>query len=814
MKLNFKKISAIAASTLLTGMTLGIAAAATYPAPFVNGSGVANVAIVYGTGTGVSATDQVQAGMIQTALAKEVKTGSVTVAGDAYKFEKTSTKFHLGDNITGVISSSLDDDELPKLLAPGVYLDDSNNEIDYTQKITVGDANQLTMFEDNDYAADTPTVGVRIPSGQNVLTYTLTFEDTLLVTDMPTTDLPLMGKKYYVLSNDTTSITLLDSAATATVKAGESVTLDVDGTSYVVTAEIFDTTNSKVKLKVNGETTNLLASTETQKLSDGAYVGVKEVVVQNFAGGTNQVEFSIGSGKLKITPGSDVQINDQAVNGLVGTLTNMSTNTLSSISLAWAADNDLFVAEDSSVTMPGFEAVTLSFGGLNYPAEETISVEKGGTTYGTLKNFPLKDGPADINFLYGDSTSFTGLGKDADNLLKTAKTSGNMTLTYDQDTDDYFVISWSDGSDAESYLARFTNFVLDGSTNKTDLQYYADGAWVTKKSGAKDSDTISLGNAEIKVHNVSRAAKTADVQNNSANTNFNTLYSKEGLTVYLPWENSTFVDHGNNTAFSSAANACSTLTLGVGELYTGILQYNASITSTAFTNTSVCATTFVLKTVEEDKNGNKGSSATPGDTINVTLGWDSSTTAEVEVTGVATSNTDATSTEIGDTDVWRDFTYSALATEILWNKPSSGQKSLKVMYHGDEVAASVYVTEAGATSVSGALGDVLVKDSEVSSVASKNLVIVGGSCINSAAATALGGAYCGEAFTAATGVGAGEFLIKGFDGKFASGKLALVVAGYDADDTVNAATYLTKKAVDTSKEYKGTSATSAELVVA
>ncbi len=50
--------------------------------------------------------------------------------------------------------------------------------------------------------------------------------------------------------------------------------------------------------------------------------------------------------------------------------------------------------------------------------------------------------------------------------------------------------------------------------------------------------------------------------------------------------------------------------------------------------------------------------------------------------------------------------------------------------------------------------------------------------------------------------------------KFSTGKLALVVAGYGAADTTNAGTYLTMKDVDTSKEYKGTSATEATLVVA
>jgi len=57
-------------------------------------------------------------------------------------------------------------------------------------------------------------------------------------------------------------------------------------------------------------------------------------------------------------------------------------------------------------------------------------------------------------------------------------------------------------------------------------------------------------------------------------------------------------------------------------------------------------------------------------------------------------------------------------------------------------------------------------------------------------------------------------LIKGAEGTYASGKIALVVAGYNAEDTVAATSYLTTQTVDTSKAYLGTSATSAELVVA
>ncbi len=140
-------------------------------------------------------------------------------------------------------------------------------------------------------------------------------------------------------------------------------------------------------------------------------------------------------------------------------------------------------------------------------------------------------------------------------------------------------------------------------------------------------------------------------------------------------------------------------------------------------------------------------------------------------------------------------------------------------YGSAQMYADVYLAEVDASITAGSsaggasqIGNILVKDSEVSSVATKNLIVVGGSCINSAAASLVGGAHCGAAWTTATNVGTGEFLIKGYSSSTITSKVALLVAGFSAADTVNAATYLRNQALDTSKEYKGTSSTSATLV--
>src|SRR3989339_617816 len=596
MKINFRKISAVLASGIMTVSGAAFAAAANYPAPFI-ASGSADVAIVYGTGAGVS---------------------------------------------------SLDEDELPTLLADGKYIDNDNDEFDYTQKITVGSNVQLTMYEDDD---DQPVVGFKIPSGETVLTYLLTMADQPLIADLETSDMTLMGKDYYILDQTTSGsnqvFTFLDSAVSTVLS--------------------------------EGEVTNTLGASETYKLKDGSYIGIKDVLYSSKEGSVSKVEFSLGSGKSKITSGSEVQMNDNAVSGLTGTIANTTTQ-LTSISLVWVADDDLFITEDSEIIMPGFGAVKLSYGGLNYPAEETIEVKQGSETYATLNDFPLKDTEEDIHFLYSTTAgAFVGIGKDSNELLATAASGSN--ITFDADDTKYFIASWSDSSDAESYVMQFTNFITEGTDEKADLQYLKDGAWVDKKTGVKNADTVSIGNVDLYIHNVSNVQNDVIVGNNSVNTNFNTLYSKEGMKVFLPYL------AANTSVAPGAFNATA---LGAG----GQVGHNA--------------TSFYLTMVEEDKSENKAS----GDTINLTIGWDSSTTAEVEVSAYSTTNTDGASKEIESTDVFRDFTYSELATELLWNKPTSGQKSIKVMYHGDEVAADVYITSPTVSVSTGtgasSLGEVLV----------------------------------------------------------------------------------------------------------
>ncbi|MDD4563824.1 MAG: hypothetical protein PHF09_03035, partial [Candidatus Nanoarchaeia archaeon] len=96
-------------------------------------------------------------------------------------------------------------------------------------------------------------------------------------------------------------------------------------------------------------------------------------------------------------------------------------------------------------------------------------------------------------------------------------------------------------------------------------------------------------------------------------------------------------------------------------------------------------------------------------------------------------------------------------------------------------------------------------------------IVVGGSAVNSVAASLLGltgDARFGEGFTAKTSIVSGEALIEAFDH---DGKVALLVAGYDAADTTKAASYLTSGAAvstDLGTKLRVTSQTEAVAITA
>lgn len=829
MKFNFKKIVALGVSVLMTVSGIGFAAAANYPAPFVSG-GVANVAIVYGTGTGVSALDLVEASNIQSNLQTFMTgtTGGTTSnleGGKGVIIKKSSDNLNLGDKMSD-LKSTLDYEDLPTLLAKGTYIASDNDEFKYEQKITLGNG-VLTHFQDSDYEdlinveTKTPVVGFKINSSEFVLNYTIDFttdaESDIVSSDLDDiegSDIPILGKKYYVSNLDMASgtsgylgeLTLLDSAEVGNVAEGESTTV----AGHEVSINWID--NDEVIYTVDGvrvPSTGKLKKGDSAKISDGSYLGVRDISKLEVSGEVGTTSFSIGTGKIVMTSGSEIKLNDESVHGIRGYVYNGTGGTstvqkVDKIVIEWKADDETFLTPEHEVNVPGFGGLKFTMNKFVRPTEEKITVAKDTDT--SIKvTMPLKDGEVGFNLLYANATGdFIGIGKDATNLLAT---SGNNSLKYYEKHSgaDYhreFFATYNTTTQAESYLLRAK--VSEDTTNarnETTIEKKTPSGWVTVCEEKKAGDDCTIGNVVLTIVDVNYKSGGNESVTFSAGSkvSFHTAFTAGGLMIYLP-----YYVNGSGSPAAGAINVTQTTQWGLNDVWG-----NESIAGQGYN-------TYYVNFDGEDKDD----TIAAGNAFNLTLDDTSNNRLEVsQINGAGSGG--AHGLEVGtSSQIYEAYIAGDVAPRTVhYTKPDEDWAEVYYASGNSESYAEVYVAEQSATvssttTASGttSLGEVLVKDSEVSSVSTKNLIVVGGSCINSAAANLVGGAKCGADFTTATGIGSGQYLIKSYTGKYSTGKIALLVAGYDVADTVNAAKYLRTQTVDTSKSYKGTTATTAEVV--
>jgi hypothetical protein len=151
-----------------------------------------------------------------------------------------------------------------------------------------------------------------------------------------------------------------------------------------------------------------------------------------------------------------------------------------------------------------------------------------------------------------------------------------------------------------------------------------------------------------------------------------------------------------------------------------------------------------------------------------------------------------------DTDTFDDTDFTGYLTNfgtfVVKDTSDTDQTLSWLTYsaNGQQMYAELFVSEVGASITPGSSGSggviQVYKDSERDMFSGKNIVVVGGSCINTVAAQILDSTtpLCGADFTAKTNVGAGQYLIKSVASPYNANKVALLVAGFEATDTVNA----------------------------
>lgn len=676
------------------------------------------------------------------------------------KIETSSRKLTLSssrDGLKEIRSTGMDKNDLPTILADGEFTNKEGSRYEYDQSIKFSDGPRLQHYADSDYKSKEPNLMVYLDKNNLFLNYTLDFTKSAVssitsgvLDDFEEKTIEIMGNKYDITkattSGSTIQLSLMGGAVTSIMGQGDTKIISLNDKDYNVKVTYIGLTNSisRAKFTIDGEITESLAEGETFKLSDGTTVGVRDIMEEESGElMADQVEFYMGVNKIELDDtdyttkssgkknGDSVGLNDEDVDGLyfdvVASLDSAASKlSIDEIIITWIPDDEVFITKENSETLPGLESFVINFEDYIMPANEETQVSANSDNIEL--DTEIESGDISFNILGSDGTKFTRIGGSSSTENLVTASGAGATITFDTDTDEYFVATYMDGGDGESYLLEISDI---DDINGVDIKDAASGTkYEDKKAGS-----FSVGSVTLTLSAINETDNNVSITG-CGTCYFDRLVTNEGLLVNLP------VDGSN---INIAANP----------------------------------TTFALTFTEEDRNENIGS----GTAFDVNAGFSggSCTISSISKTTLSNSNY----YEIGDSDNYVGYAASDLGTKIKFD-----ENEAVIDYHGGESYANVFVSETNAesdievepqTEVPGQIeetaieGSIFKLASEAANYPNYNMIIIGGPCANPAAEKFMDCAnwpYSG-----------GQAIIKMYD---SDGKNALLVAGTTKEDTKRA----------------------------
>ncbi len=853
MRLNFKKIASVLASTVMLTSTIGFAAAANYPAPFSTTGG----AVVYGAAA--SNVDVVAAYKVEKSI-KATATTTATTSGETSGLFTGSSKINANDTIAQV-KSTLTSTELPTVLKKGSF--SGNVDATFTQTIDLGANTNVNspklVFAKQPTSSDDPAFGFSLHTSTSNAIYnaTVTFNKAINLTDANSKnqEIVLFGQKYTVGSGTTATDLILFKSATKMnfdstgTTSGEAT---INGKTYTI--ELITASTTTATISVTSED----GTSEQKEITEGFSKKVNGITVAiNTADSNNQkytASVVAGADKITLTSGSAVTVGDEGTQ-IDGTLVTMTSNCTSLTKLvvqvaAKDSDNDALMPGKSFID-PVFKTFKLDFNaGLNIADSnasnrEDIVIRNAGDDKMQIKLTNNRNNEASFQFI----KNWTGAGMQ----LQSGDDGKNITVVEGGAiVKNEFVMV---GNEDQGYLLKLstlTNTSSNYADDKVKLQDAFDSTQVFEATiTAEGSGTITIGGKVYSLNYYANDASTSDNWNitlgypDSTGTNkvvYPTMQTSKGgkiaffepLTINMDTTRGLSIPNGNgyttvtwdltgngtfpNDFTVSAPSAGRVAFNNTGyNITVGQFTYNLNATL-ATANTSQLsiyapdALTITLRDpaliLIEEKDDN---AAYHGVVVTFEAGADSTDgigTNDFVRTWSADSQWDAinlasNSNKAKDADLF--------GTIALTDSTDSDQKWISISYPDEQIYANLYgaaegavISGGGTTGGTGVL--VAVEDSEITSVQDKNLIVVGGSCVNKAAAKILGSEnpLCGPDFTDKTQVAASQYIIKTIKSPYNADKIAVLVAGYEAVDTKTAVDTLLEGAktdVDTSQVY-------------
>ena len=773
------------------------AAANAFPAPFVQ-SGTANVAVVWG-GVDTALTQDLSAAQnIANALkaATSSSGGSasdvLSIGDESWQAKTSSDDLELSETLAQ-IETYLDSSNLEGLLADG-EISNEKGDAGYSQYLYLDETDgKVTFTEDDD---DNVGLFYKVLSGDVIARYLLDFNTNLesdidsddTLSDIKDERITILGKEYTITGATNSSggvkLTLL-SGAVHGVATPDAQTFG----AYEVSASI--TSSTQVKFTVNGQQTDKLGIGDLEKLADGNYLSVADIDYESFAEGARSAEFYIGADKLEMNNGTSLKVNAETIDNAAVRISSTESGgdiSIQDISVNMTAEDDLYVpvggklSESADLDEPqvlltqGWDIV---FNGLDTATYEEIKLKTASSDKRYALEFQNADGDEiSLPVVFANATGLFGGEEKGKELILNASTS----IAKNQ----YFILNTrapaTASNDAKSFVVQYKGADAVGDTDpkvKFDVLGIDSSKEVTLDSAG--TFDLKVGGSTFSFRNIS--ADTSDdfkIQLNAVDVGYLSADGEAGWAQLRTKNNALIIINDTN------------VTAGIG-------------------NGLAASASWKISVFADDTDRDDDTVPLPEKVFSLIV---SNTSAgEVDSSSIATNITVKENPDNDDEDL-AIINYGA-DISIVDTSDSPAQITAKI----PESIVNPLVYVVASSSVGGSTGNLVpITDSEAATMTSKNIVVVGGSCVNTIAAQLLGSStpLCGAAFTAASGasVGAGEYLIATY--AWGTNTVATLVAGYNAVDTTAAATALTTQStidLSSGKKYKGSTASASSIAL-
>jgi len=842
-KKTIKKILALGAGVTMVGATVMGAMAydlASYPAPFVK-DGAFDGAIVLGSGAAMA--DMLGAVDISTSLqASSVvkktveipgQTGKVTLQGDNFKLATGSDALELREPIGDVVDT-IGEGDLSGLKSGS--LSTSEGDTDYQQYIRLKDASNLQTMavnyreNDDNMMADYLVVDINKAFLEWEIQFASGFEtsvdSTTRLTDLEDETLNIMGQDFSIVKADLINtqagieMTLMGGSSPATLREGETKTFTLDGVEYEVTLVFVSDPSSsssdvEAKFMVNGEVTKALQRGDTATLSGGIQIGVRDILVNSRDGvasfylGADKIVFSDANYALSdFTAAGNVEINtDSITEGDVEIAAQITSGTVAAPTKFEITSMKYRVTMDAEGVGTAYlpagkgvkslmrhpralisDSLDLSYQGLEEVESYDVKIDARGDDRYTMEFTNIQGETYDFPLLSNEN----GVWKFGDNnyeLVFIEASNFGTNTTFNIGRNDYFIVSNDRGTEEDKSVTNVLRYTSYDSSSRT--VEFNDLATNTVQKAIVTAGPIGSGPLVIGGHTY-----TVYVDNTS--------YSQPIIAVDLN------ADNGAGDKVKVAAWGGMVIDLAVNVNNTaGTLLDTPALQATVVGNGKNIAndsatTEFVSMSYYIP--ANRFDSGTGNETFTWTVQPSGSSVDQIDMTtsennyvGPAENSANLytafqLSSLDGDSDHKVGMTDYGVYLDHL--NPSGNDDPDELTFSVPEIQrfAQVFVTMGDVSASEGGAGTVMtdavnpiavglaVLDKDAPAFGVQNLIVVGGPCVNSVAAELLGNpTECAAGFTP------GKAMIKSFE---KTGKVAILVAGYSADDTVGASRVL------------------------